>query len=340
MAGISHLREFSKDALRGLVDETLKESVPKLADKYLPNAEIYSRTFAYDIIKNNAHIAAMIGYGAEAPIVDRDAVARMHGEIAKMGLKYVVTEDELLAINEARNNDEKSAMVERLVTKGVDLVEAIQKRIDVIKMEAITKGTFEYNKNNVKVDIDFGIPAEHKIALTAGNDWDDENRDVIGDLLEAVKQYEDTNGQSPEDMLVSREVMARLQKNLLIVAEAGRPEGATRVSQAEVVDVLQSYGLPAVTVVTDRKVTVRNVYTGENETIEFMPSNRVVFASSNVGEFLIGVTVENDFRPGINLSVYDKQEPIESVIKAVAAGFPALERPELILHLDVFTPAN
>ena len=35
-------------------------------------------------------------------------------------------------------------MVERLTVKGLDLVEAISRRIDVIKMEALTKGTFAY----------------------------------------------------------------------------------------------------------------------------------------------------------------------------------------------------
>lgn len=335
MAGITHLKEFQKPTLRGLVDETVKARVPKLADKYLPNAEIYSRTFAYDIIKNNQYIAAMIAYGAEAPIVDRDAVASKMGEIAKMGLKYVVTEEELLAIHEARNSGEKNAMVDKLVTKGLDLVEAIQKRVDVIKMEAIAKGAFSYNKNGVKVNVDFGIPAEHKVALTGGSDWTDVDRDVIGDLLGYVATYEATNGQTPEDLLVSREVLAALSKNKLIIAEAGKPAGSTRANLADVNAVLSANGLPQLTVVTDRKITVRNVYTGQDEVIEFMPKNRVILVSGGVGNFLYGVTVENDFKPGMNLSAYDKDEPIESVIKAVAAGFPALEKPGLIFHADV-----
>jgi hypothetical protein len=336
MAGIGHLDEFSKPSLRGLVDETEEQRVPTLADKYLPNAEVYSRTFAYDIIKNNTHIAAMIGYGAEAPIMDRDAVASMHGEIAKMGIKHVVTEEELLAIFEARNAGEKQNVVERLVVKGVELVEAIQRRINVIKMEAIMKGTFEHVNKGVKVSLDFGIPANHKIDLKGVNDnWLDVDKDVIGDLLDAVKIYEDTNGITPQDMLISREIMHRLQNNLMIVNESGRPDGAKRTSEAEVVDVLRSYGLPPITVVTDRKVNIKRMDQDAYETIEFMPHNRVVLVSQNVGEYLVGITVENGFRPGINLSVHDNDEPIMSYFKAVAAGFPAVEKPELIMHMDV-----
>jgi hypothetical protein len=336
MAGIGHLKEFSAESLRGLVDESVAQRLPKLADKYLPTAQIYSRTFAYDIIKKNQHIAAMIAYGAEAPVVDRDAVAKMHGEIAKMGVKYIVTEEELLAIHEARNNDEKSAMVERLILKGAELVEMVQARIDLMKLQAITLGAFNYDANGVKIDVDFGIPAEHKIVLADGADWDVTTRDALQDVLDAVATYRATNGQDPEDILMSPEAFAKLQRNSVIILEAGRPSGATRASAQDVRDVFQSYGLPNITIVTERSISVKNFETGAIETIEYLPQNRVVMVSSGVGEYLQGITVEGGFRPVIALTAHDKDEPIMSIMKAVAAGFPAVERPELILHMDVF----
>lgn len=335
MAGIKHLKEFHEDSLRGLVDETVKETEPTFADRYLPNANVYSNTFAYDIIKTSKHIGAMIGYGSEPPIVDRDAVARMSGEIAKMGLKYVATEEELLGIHQARNDAERADTIERLVVKGVDLVQALQRRVNVIKTEALTKGKFEYKKNGVDVTVDFGIPASNKKVLTSPDDWTNTSRDIIGDLLAWVKEYEDLNGVSPAEILVSREVQAKMLTNAGIVVEAGRPEGSTRVSEAELNAVLEGYGLPPVRVVKDTKVTVKDVYTGQNETIEFFPKNRLVMLAEGVGEFLFGPTVENNFQPGIALQAYDKNEPIESVIKAVAAGFPAIENPDLIFHADV-----
>lgn len=337
MAGITHLQEFQEPALRGLVDESIQDAVPTLGDTFLPNENTYSNTFAYDIIKTSKHIGAMIGYGSEPPVVDRDAVARMHGEIAKMGLKYIATEEELLALNQARNAGEKQAMIDRLTVKGVDLVNAIQRRIAVIKMEALAKGRFSYNKNGVKVSVDFGVPANHKVALTSGADWDTADRDVIADLLGWVETYENTTGRAPSTILMSREANAKLLKNSVIVTEAGRPVGSTRVSQAELNSVLQGFGLPPVQIISDRKVTVKDIYTGQDEVIEFFPVNRVVMLSEGVGNFLLGPTVENNFQPGIVLQAYDKQEPIESILRAVAAGFPAVENPDLIFHADVFT---
>ncbi|MGR5867432.1 hypothetical protein ACT7DZ_38740 [Bacillus cereus] len=37
----------------------------------------------------------------------------------------------------------------------------------------------------------------------------------------------------------------------------------------------------------DRKATVRNVYNGQDEVIEFMPVNRVIFLSNGIGGILI-----------------------------------------------------
>lgn len=336
MAGITHLKDFQKPALRGLVDASVQDAVPTLADRFLPNANTYSNTFSYDIIKTNKYIGAMIGYGSEPPVVDRDAVASKMGEIAKMGLKYIATEEELLALHQARNEGEKSAMIDKLTLKGVDLVNAIQRRIDVIKMEALTKGNFAYNKNGVKVSVDFGVPAEHKVALADGADWDVADRDVIGDLLGFVATYEATNGQSPSVILMSREAQAKLLRNNVIITEAGRPAGSTRVSQAELDAVLSGFGLPPIQIVADRKVTVKDIYSGNDEVIEFMPANRIVMLAEGVGEFLLGPTVENEFQPGIVLEAKDKDEPIQSILRAVAAGFPALEKPSLIFHADVY----
>lgn len=337
MAGILHLEEFAKPSLRGLVDETVRETEPTLGDRYLPDVNVFSTKFAYDIIKSSKHIAAMIGHGSEPPVVDRDAVASMSGEIAKMGIKYIATEEELLALNQARSGDEKQGIIDNLTVEGVKLVQAIQRRVAVIKMEAITKGKFVYNKNGVKISLDFGIPAAHKVALSGGADWDVVDRDVVGDMLGWVETYAATTGRTPETILMSRQAFGKLLKNTNIILESARPVGVKRATQADVLSVFQVNGLPAITIVEDRKITVKDIYTGKDEVIEFLPENRVVFVSSGLGEFLYGPTVENDFKPGITLDAYDERLPIRSVIEAIAAGFPAIKSPELLFHADVYT---
>lgn len=336
MAGILHFEEFQRPALRGLVDESTKDRTNTLGDQFLPNINVYSTEVAYDIIKTSKYIAPMIGYGAEPPVVDRDSVAReLRGETGKMGIKHIVTEQELLELNHSRTEAEQRGLIDALTVSGLRLVEAIQRRFDVAKMEALTKGTFTHNKNNVKISVDFGIPAEHKIAAS-GAGWDDPDHDVIEELLTHAATYEETNGMMPETALISRQAFTKLAKNNVILAEVGR-ENARRASEADIQATMDFHGLPRFTIVSDRKVTVRNIYNDGEEVIEYMPENRVVFLSQGIGEFMVSPTVENDFEPGIFLGAFDERNPIRSTLEAVAAGFPAVRNPYLIMHIDVYT---
>lgn len=337
MAGIAHLKEFQREALQGLVDATVENAQETVFDMYLPDENTFSTDFMYDIIKNTPHIASLIAYGAEPPVMDRDAVAKLSGELAKMGLKHVVTEKELLALHHARFDAERRQTVERLVRKTVDLIEAIRRRAYVMKAEAITKGQLMYDSNGVKVTVDFGIPAEHKIAYNASHDFSDPTVDVIGKLIEWVQTYETSNrGQRPSEILMSRLVHNELLKHDTIIALTGNPNSPNRVSEDFLNDIFRQYGLPPLRVITDLNITARNVYTGADEVINVFPEKRIVMVGEDMeNKFLYGITVENDFMPGIAVQVYDNREPIQSIIKAVAAGFPAIAKPELILHADV-----
>ncbi len=340
MAGIQHLTQFQEPALRGLVDESIaiREEQPTFGQQYLPNLTVYSNTFTYDIIKQAKHLAAFIGYGAEPPVMDRDAVAQKFGALAAFGLQYVATVEELMALNQARSNGEKNAIIDRLEKKTIDIVNGIQDFADVLRAKALTTGLLQYTGGEVKIDFDYQIPAGHKITRTGANKWSDPTSDALGDLIEWNQTYSDSNaGKTPDEILVPAEVMAALTKNASIIAEA-RPgiAGVTRISQAEVTSVLEQYGLPSIRVIRSRSTTVRNMYTGADEVVEFYPAGRVVFIAGGVGNFYYGPNPEaDDFTPGIVVRATDELRPKRSIIDGYAAGFPIIEVPSLLLHADV-----
>lgn len=333
--GITNLKEFAKPTLLELVDATEENYAPAFADTYLPDENIYSPEFTYEIFKQNPSIAGYIGYGAEPPVMDRDEVAKGVGEVTKMGHKYIMTYEELMALHQARTNDEKQAMVERLTVKNIRLVENIKKLASVSKLQAIAQGAFNYDRNQVKINVDYKVPAEHKIALTGDNTWANPEHDVIGDLIEWDKTYTDNNGQQADVILMTRETQALLLKNAVIIAEAGRPEGASRVNKDELNSVLGGYGLPAVHVVEERYNRFVDDYTGETVVEEVFPKNRVVFVAKGVGKFFYGPTLENAMKPGIVLLAEDLRQPIRSIVESHAAGFPVIDTPSLLLHADV-----
>ena len=339
MTGITHLEQFQQPALRGLVDQSMQDAPLTLADRFLPTETTYNRRFAYDIIKNNSFLAAYIGYGAEPPVVDRNAIASKSGEIAYFGLKDIVTYEELQAINEARNSAERNATIDALTVKAIDLLNGSRKLMNIAKMEALTKGTFTYNGNNVKAGFTYDIPAENKVAWTAGSDLNTAEFDVIGALMTEVDKYVAANGKTPDVMWVSRELNAKLLRNANVIVEAGRPSGSTRVSQDELNAVLDAFGLPPIQIIADRNATYQDNYTGNIVSREVMPVNRIVMLSEGTGKYLLGPTLENNFQPGLFLDAYDKKEPIQSVMRTVGAGFPILEAPSLVHHIDAYTPA-
>lgn len=338
MTGITHLEEFAQPTLQGIVDATVENVIPAFADRFLPDENIYSPNFTYDIFKANPSIAGFIGYGSEPPVMDRDEVAKGVGEVAKMGHKYIMTYEELMALHQARSAGEKTALLDKLTFKNAKLVENIKKLASVTKLQAIATGKFEYDRNQVKINVDYKIPAAHKVALSSGNDWAEPNHDVIGDLIRWDKIYSDANGKSADVILMTRETQALLLKNAIIVTESGRPAGATRVSNEELNSVLGAYSLPPIQVVTERFNTYKDDYTGEMVTQELYPANRVVFVSEGVGKFYYGPTLENNMAPGIVLLAEDLRQPIRSVVESHAAGFPVIEQPSLLFHADVYTP--
>src|SRR5699024_5272040 len=108
-----------------------------------------------------------------------------------------------------------------------------------------------------------------------------------------------------------------------------------RVSLDELNSVLGGYGLPSITIVKKTKASDKNTYTGALEEIELFLENRVEFVSNGVGKFLLGPTVENNFEPSNVVNAYDQFEPIQSILRAVALGFPIIENPNLLLYADV-----
>lgn len=341
MAGLQHLKEFQKPYLRGLIDESveLREEKPTFGQRFLPNLTVYDTNFTYDIIKKTRNLAAFIGYGAEPPVMDRDAVATQFGSMAAFGLQYIATVEELMAIEQSKTNAEKASLVARLVKKTVDIINGIQDFSDVLRAQALTTGLLQYTKGEVKINFDYMIPEEHKIALTGADKWSDPSADILGQLLDWNETFEESNdGQSPAVMLMPREVYKTLKTNLSIIAEA-RPltqDKITRLRDSEVTEVLADQGLPPIQVIKSRKTTVTNIYTGEVEEVEFYPEGRVVFLGEGLGSFYYGPNPEaENFEPGIVVRAEDEKRPKRSIIEGYAAGFPVIEVPSLILHADV-----
>src|SRR5690625_7332167 len=115
MSGITHINELKPASLGRLAQEVDREALEIQDDilGFLPDEEIYDLEFAYNVVKTTSQMGAMIGFGAEPPIRDRDEVAKRMGEIAKYGWKDIVTETELLKLHNPRNEIRRATYKEQ-----------------------------------------------------------------------------------------------------------------------------------------------------------------------------------------------------------------------------------
>ncbi|MEH7457951.1 major capsid protein [Bacillus sp. JJ1127] len=332
MTGIMYLQAFHNDSLQKVVDYTVRTQKETVADRYLPNDNTYSTEVVFDLVKKVPLIASMIGYGAEPPVVDRDAIAQIRAELPKLGIKHIITESELLAL---ANTQGHKGLVEGITSDGKRLTEAILNLVYVMKMQALSMGKYTTRVGGVSAEVDFQIPEENKITLEKASDWaTDPNRDVLNDIAEWVERYNDLTFTYPEEILVSRKIADLLCKHPSVVGQSEK-KGVSRISLKKLNEVFADLQLPPLTVIENTKITVHNSYTGKEDEITVFPENRLVLVSKGIGNFLFGPTVEGEGKPGIVLRAYDKQEPIQSVLKAVATGFPVLEGVNKLMHVDV-----
>src|SRR5690625_5022516 len=337
MAGITHISALKEPVLKALATEVDKEALEIQDDilNFVPDEHIYDLEFAANVVRTSSQMAGMIGFGSEPPVRDKDEVARVLGDIAKFGGKDIVTEDELLKLHNPSNDQEYESIVDRITANGAKMAKETRDRMNVAKLQLLTTGTVSFDNNNVKVALDFSeyIPAEQKIALTGADAWANPDHDVIGDLLEWNTVYETNDGRQADAIYMSRKVQALLLQNAVIVNESGSNAG--HVNDVQLNCVLGGYGLPPVRLVKKTSAQVRPYGAAQPETIEFFPENRVLFVSNGAANFKLGPTVENNYQPGIVLQAYDKFEPIQSILRTAAAGFPVLEQPSLVLYADV-----
>src|SRR5690625_5938244 len=80
MAGITHYDQFTKPALRGLVDameneRKQEEQSLNAVESLVSEENVYSHEFAYDVIKKSNQIAAMIGVDRKSTRLNSSHVA-------------------------------------------------------------------------------------------------------------------------------------------------------------------------------------------------------------------------------------------------------------------------
>lgn len=332
MAGLANLSDFFENPL---LTETIRE-VPVETDfigsRFLPSEDTYDMDWNETVIERQADMADLVDAGAELPLTDRDPVRRVSGSIADMGQSYIVTKKELAAMSDKGNDGRRRIAVQQVLKKTAQLKANIDARVEWLRWQALGCGVMIYDKAGIKLGVDFGVPTKNKVR--AATNWGDEGATILDNYEKWVQNYIDgnTNGYTP-DVFVTSIQNIRLVLNDTNIRKAITGYSDKLLTLPELNEFLAGRNLPPMEAF-DAKVTYRDPNQGgKRTTTRLLDVRKGVFLmeSGKIGSVQMGPTYENNMEPGIYARTFTMERPLREVVEVVAAGFPKILYPELIM---------
>ncbi len=336
MPGLANLSEFFENPVLTRTIAEVPVETNYIGQRFLPLEDTYDMDFNETVIERQADMADIVDSGAELPLTDRDPVRRISGEITDMGQSYIVSKKELAALMDKGNEGRRNMAVKQLLNKTAQLKRNIDARIEWLRWQALGAGQLVYDKNGIKLGVDFGVPAANKV--TALTKWNASGATILANYEKWVQDYIDgnTNGYTPDVFVTSIETI-RTVLNDATIRKSITGYSDKLMTLDELNTFLKGRELPPMEAF-DSKVTYRDVSNGgQRTTVRLLAKNKGVFLKEGglIGKQLMGPTYENDMNPGIYARTFTMERPIREVVEVVAASFPKITDPELIKIADV-----
>lgn len=334
MAGLAQYSDFFKNPVLTATMKEVPVNQSYIGARFLPAVDTYDIDFHETVIERQADMANIVDSGAELPLTDRDPLRTVSGSIADIGQSYIVTKKEIAGLLDKGNQAKRTIVEKQLLGKVATVKKNIDARIEWMRWQALGEGALTYNKDGVQLGVDFGIPSANKV--TAGVRWNDTGATIIKDYEKWVQDYVDMNGRTPDTFVTSiaavRTVMNNADVRKAITGMADR-----LITLDELNAFLVGRQLPKFEAF-DTSVVYRDVNNGGVRSSQrLLHQNKGIFliGGGEIGEQLMGPTVENDMNPGIFARTFTQERPQREIVEVVAASFPKILMPELIKQATI-----
>lgn len=174
--------------------------------------------------------------------------------------------------------------IQNVLTQAVyndleNLTKYVYNRLELAWGDVLTDGVLTLAENNVYQSVDFGIPGNQ--IVTPATLWSGTNPTPLTDLIAWSDVYVATNGVTPGKFRTSQKVLRLLQSSAeIIAAVAGTNTGRTRVTLAELNDLLASEGLP----VFDSESIYNSNFDVDGSTVRAIADNKLLLLPENPGD--------------------------------------------------------
>lgn len=325
-----HLDEFQREQFQGYISNVPVQR-EYLLSSFMPTDTSYDINFAYNVINGSyAQAASITGWNASAPLRDKKDLEKAFGQVAKVQHGQRLDEKELLSFNRPRSDQERAQVIDYVYDTTDDLLQGVDDIVEYMRAQAMYTGELQYDddENDIHINVDFGIPSENKLPTTTA--WTDPSSKPLEDIQVAVRQYQKNNQRrKPAVMHMTSATEALLLQNEQIRTQVyGTDNGGRLLTKNDIQNALSALGLPPYQINDD--VIVVN-----DEEVPLLEDNKVVFLAGEVGETIVGPTVENNYTPGKFVTPLIENNPPSQTVIVGEAVFPALKRPKSIVIMSV-----
>jgi hypothetical protein len=354
MAKIQSVFGSYADKLQAIIDKSLDRFAPTWFENYFEFGTP-QQNLTYVTVIGRARVeaaASVIARGSNAPLRGRAAIDKLQGEIPPIAQKFAMREEEyrnFLNIQALPISDQAKTniLLDLLFGDTKKCGDAVFKRLDIMSMEAISKGQISLDTTNnpdgvvVATALDLLFPSGNK--TNAAIDWrTSATANPITDIQTAVT-YQRNRGVRIEKILMSINLwdVFRVCTSVkdYFTAYVGKTNNKVLVTLDNVNELLRSQQLPQIELV-DQVVGIEK--DGVISTIRpFSDWNCVLVPGGKLGTIHNALAME-EFKPvtQVNygkvkqalISKWQENEPWSEFTKGELNAFPGIESSDMI-HL-------
>lgn len=264
-------------------------------------------------------MALVHAFDTEADIGDRPDIKEFKAELLLVKRKLNQGEALRKKINDAGMSTEEARVIRAVYNDAANLIAQVLTRFEAMADEALCTGKLHIDEGNAKVDVDYGLPATHKLTV---QNWSNVATDILGDLVKIKKASKNKIVRA----LVSDKVMGYITNNTKLIDIASK-QGEYLTEDFAKNYISNKFGIEFIVV----GGTYKKSYQDTTE-YNFFDENTIVFLTTNgeVGKLFVTSTPEEDVNLNaqktngfVAVTQWVGADPVTVWTKASAVGFPA-----------------
>lgn len=248
---------------------------------FLPNRPIDGFRTRVTRVSRTTQAAKFRSFDAETPVGKRPVAATVSDvQLAPLGQKLPLREQEILQRALADGSLDAAPVVDALYDDTENVVAAILNRAEQLRGQFLFSGVISIEENGFVQEADFGLPADHDLAVTdLTTAWDVTGATPLTDELAWADKVREDSGAEPVATIGSARIRRVLMHNAEYATAVGTEVGFITVAQFD--QVRADMALPPFV-----------VYDGKVGGVRTTPDDKIAIVTATVGETQWGDTVE------------------------------------------------